>query len=308
MGRPARTQTPTPIDDNADTEKLERAMQHLSEDGARLASINRRFGDNLPYSRDRVLSEIRFYMNASAEAMLETGMRLVLLKENEPRGDFHQALEQLGIRPRGAQKLMQAAVKYGEGPRAKLATLGRSKLLELLTEDDEELDALAEGETLFGHTLDDIDCMSVSELRGSLRKARAEREDREEIHERMLADKDSAINRLDAQIKRRETGERDERALAIINDELDPLVAQISVQLDQFSAAYQAFLDLYGDEELRAPANLRDKSRQAVDRLYRRLSDLEFLFGPMTVSRRPDHTWVADAQAALDAESQSTDD
>ena len=50
--------------------------------------IMQQFGDGLPYERDRIVHETRFYMAQSAEAMLEAGKRLVILKENEPHGDF----------------------------------------------------------------------------------------------------------------------------------------------------------------------------------------------------------------------------
>lgn len=42
--------------------------------------IMQQFGDGLPYERDRIVHETRFYMAQSAEAMLEAGKRLVILK------------------------------------------------------------------------------------------------------------------------------------------------------------------------------------------------------------------------------------
>ena len=63
--------------------------------------IMQQFGDGLPYERDRIVHETRFYMAQSAEAMLEAGKRLVILKENEPHGDFINILENdLGLEPR----------------------------------------------------------------------------------------------------------------------------------------------------------------------------------------------------------------
>ncbi|MDE8666932.1 hypothetical protein PUN16_030700 [Pseudomonas aeruginosa] len=57
------------------------------------------FGDGLLYDRIRVVNEARFYMAQSAEAMLEAGKRLIVLKEHEPHGEFTQIVtEQLGQR------------------------------------------------------------------------------------------------------------------------------------------------------------------------------------------------------------------
>jgi hypothetical protein len=66
------------------------------------------FGDGLPYERDRIVHETRFYMAQSAEAMLEAGKRLVILKENEPHGDFINILENdLGLEPRVARRMLK---------------------------------------------------------------------------------------------------------------------------------------------------------------------------------------------------------
>ena len=75
--------------------------------------IMQQFGDGLPYERDRIVHETRFYMAQSAEAMLEAGRRLVILKENEPHGDFIEIVTgQLGLPKTTAHRMMQASLKY----------------------------------------------------------------------------------------------------------------------------------------------------------------------------------------------------
>ncbi|HGB3471651.1 TPA: DUF3102 domain-containing protein [Salmonella enterica subsp. diarizonae serovar 61:l,v:z35] len=139
--------------------------------------IMEQFGEGLPYERTRIIHEARFYMDQSAEAMLEAGKRLLILKENEPHGEFQSITrEELGLEPRIAQKMAQAALKY-LSPRlasnAKaLSHLGRTKLYELMLEDDEDLAELAEGGTVAGMTLDDIDRMTSRELRKALRESK----------------------------------------------------------------------------------------------------------------------------------------
>jgi len=70
--------------------------------------------------------------------------------------------------------------------------LGATKLLELAVEDDEDLDALAEGGTLAGLNLDDVDRMSSRELRRALREAR----EKASVTEEVLAEKSRKIDTL----------------------------------------------------------------------------------------------------------------
>jgi len=179
-----------------------------------------RLGYDLPYERERVTQEARFYMAQSAEAMLEAGRRLLVLKECEPHGEFIQIVEErLGIPSRTAQRMMAASVKYLLNPTLKanapaLAHLGKTKLFELMTEDDDELAALAEGGTLAGHTLDDIDQMTSRELKEALREAREEHKAAKE----RIAAKDKLIQKV-----RRDA---EQIAQATPDEELARLVAE----------------------------------------------------------------------------------
>ncbi|EBA3893899.1 DUF3102 domain-containing protein [Salmonella enterica subsp. enterica] len=167
--------------------------------------IMQQFGDGLPYERDRIVHETRFYMAQSAEAMLEAGKRLVILKENEPHGDFTNILENdLGLAPQVARRMMQASVKFlGNGDdqpkRSALSVLGKTKLYELMVLDDEELDALADGGTVAGATLDDIDRMTSRELKAALREAR----ETNAAQQRVLADKNEKIDSLSTKLEKK---------------------------------------------------------------------------------------------------------
>ncbi|HIH5418768.1 TPA: DUF3102 domain-containing protein [Citrobacter freundii] len=166
--------------------------------------IMQQFGDGLPYERDRIVHETRFYMAQSAEAMLEAGKRLIILKENEPHGEFVEIVrEHLGIEPRIAQKMAQAALKFLspelESKAKTFSLLGRSKLYELMLEDDEELAQLADGGTVAGLTLDDVDRMSVRELRQYLREAR----ETNAAQQRVLADKNEKIDSLSTKLEKK---------------------------------------------------------------------------------------------------------
>lgn len=123
--------------------------------------------------------EIKFYQRRSVEAVLETGKRLLLLKEISDYGTFHERLDALGFSPRLAQQFMGATLKFSNTKSTSLLALpnlGQTKLLELLVLDDGDIAALNSGEQIRGITLDDVDCMSVSELRRALRKEKADKE------------------------------------------------------------------------------------------------------------------------------------
>ncbi len=161
-------------------------------------AIMEQFGEGLPYDRNRIVHEARFYMAQSAEAMLEAGKRLVILKENEPHGEFINILEsELNIEARVARRMMQASLKFlgleDELPkRSTLSVLGKGKLYELMVLDDEELDSLADGGTVAGATLDDIDRMSVRELRKALRESKEDLA----ASRKLNAEKSQEINEL----------------------------------------------------------------------------------------------------------------
>ena len=166
--------------------------------------IMQQFGDGLPYERDRIVHETRFYMAQSAEAMLEAGKRLVILKENEPHGDFIDIVEsQLSLSKRTAQVMMQASLKYLspklEQKAQALALLGKTKLFELMTEDDEDLVELADGGTIAGMSLDDIDRMTSRELKAALREAR----ETNAAQQRVLADKNEKIDSLSTKLEKK---------------------------------------------------------------------------------------------------------
>lgn len=169
----------------------------LNEISQHRVAIMEQFGEGLPYERTRIIHEARFYMAQSTEAMLEVGKRLTILKECEPHGEFENIVRNsLGIPERTAQRIMQAAIKFLsptlEAKAPTLALLNKSKLFELVTEDDEDLVELAEGGTVAGLTLDDIDRMSVRELRKALRESKEDLAASRQLN----AEKSQEINEL----------------------------------------------------------------------------------------------------------------
>lgn len=137
--------------------------------------------------------EIRFYQRRTVEAILETGKRLLVLKELTPHGEFTKRVELLGLSDRTAQRFMQAAAKTAKS--ANLAVLAAqvksgSAFLELVTHDDEVLDGLQE--------MDDFDRMSASQLRQAARELQADKA----ATEQLLTTKNKKLDELARKVKK----------------------------------------------------------------------------------------------------------
>jgi hypothetical protein len=225
------------------SEQLSRDVALVNARTPDLALIDESFGEGMPYERDRIVNEARFYMGEAAQSMLEAGKRLILLKEHEPHGDFLEIIQgRLQLSPRTAQVMMKAALKYMSPALASkaqtFAQLGKAKLIELMVEDDEELAELADGGTVAGLTLDEVDRMSVRELRAALRIERKAQSDEAEAQAKLLAQKDKKINQLAGEVEKRtkytpdqeraEAGERSMNMLKTLSDACLNLHAEIA--------------------------------------------------------------------------------
>jgi hypothetical protein len=234
---------------NVDGDAILNAAADADANNKRLSVVDAQFGDSLPYDKTRIENEARFFLTESASAMLEAGKRIVLLKEHEQHGEFMGALERIGIAPRAAQKLMQAAVKFSGKPQ--VAALGKAKMLELISEDDEQLAGLEEGGTIAGHTIDEIDRMSSSELRAALRKARDARQHDAEVHEKLVAQKDRKINELHKKVHEREKRTKEwPFRVREIQIETTELAAAMLEEADRLDVMRDAILtEQFGDED-----------------------------------------------------------
>lgn len=129
--------------------------------------------------------EIRFYQRRTVEAILETGKRLLVLKELTPHGEFKARVELLGFHIKTAQRFMQAAVKTSKSDKLSFLSTqvkSASAFLELVTHDDDVLDGLQD--------MDDFDRMSASELRQAARELQADLKANAEV----MAGKDRKLN------------------------------------------------------------------------------------------------------------------
>lgn len=163
--------------------------------------------------------------------LFELGGYLLLMRETCGHGDFMLRLERLDLQPRVAQQYMQVTKRFSNANTySHLGGLGKGKLLEMLVLDDEQIEELE----LTGQTgelnLDSIATMSVRELRAALRESREEKT----ATDKVLADKNAAMDKLRGQLKRIQTAPRDQQLLELqkeatshMNDALGAIRGQL---------------------------------------------------------------------------------
>lgn len=265
----ARTKTNTiPEQSTVDVDPAaaEAGTNALTVLGTRSAEVAAAFDNDLPYERNRVVSEARFFMSQSAEAMLEAGKRLIVLKENEPHGEFmHIVTNHLGMADRTARQIMQAALKFTapvlESNRQTYAVLGKSKLFDLMSESDDDLLELAQGGTVAGLALDDMQAMSARELRAALVEARKAAATKD----RLIAKKDQTINEQAEQLERRNAVGDEATALQLEELRIDTLAAEQAIA--RLVATAGAILDE------RADSGTGLAARQAIDWVAARFTE-----------------------------------
>ena len=169
-----------------------------------LDEVSKAYGDNIPYQRDRIVSEVKFLINQTAEGMLEMGKRLILLKEHEPYDKFINIVEtEFNLSKSTAYQMMQASIKFlglKDSNFRALGNLGKAKLFDLVGQTDAALEALAEGGTVAGLTLDEMDKMTTRELKAALREAR----ETESALRKMSAEKTEKIEDLNLKLEKTE--------------------------------------------------------------------------------------------------------
>jgi hypothetical protein len=175
-----------------------RALTTLSEEAL---AIQKAFG--LESMDPNTLAEqVRVWVDHTSRSMFMIGAHLVALRAVTLAGEWLEQLRRIGIAPRAAQRFMTAAVKCvgTDGPRERVLQLERSKVLELVTLDDEHLDELERtgGMAQLQLDLDEISRMSVTQLRDRLR----EREQGLAAKDKLIAAKDAKLNSLAEQLER----------------------------------------------------------------------------------------------------------
>lgn len=145
----------------------------------RLDQVIEQFGDGLTYVREHSLARIRLEMTRTIESILACGRELIVMKTHERHGEWLTCLRSIGLGEDNAERMMAAArrIDSRQIPRPSrnlLTSVGApSKLFDMLALSDDELEKIARGETDIDP--EDIEHMTVSELRAALREVRGDK-------------------------------------------------------------------------------------------------------------------------------------
>lgn len=160
---PAIPRDPNPV--------VARATEGIVE---RLMTLNRVLDIHLPEQTEEIWHFAVQLENEAAVNMAKRGFIYLMLKERLPHGEFIKGLENIGVAARRARYAMTVAQMLTALPPAKTKSLihiAGSKLIELARIPIETLEELTGSGEL---NLDEVDTMSVRELKAEVRKLKSD--------------------------------------------------------------------------------------------------------------------------------------
>ena len=255
-------------------EVIEHDTLTVAANNAALNSVRvmEQWGNGEAYNEDRWIERGRQAMRQTVEGMFELGRVLIVLKEHMTWEKFADVCEVFGMSARAAQQLTQATRRFAtpqmQKAQSKLMELGKSKLLELLVEEDEAIVDLADGGDINGHTLDDVERMTVRELRAALRESRETAEAKDKI----IADKNKKVDELAEKLAKKQTGKepRPEDVGSELTMQLSSLEVAARSDLSRFAEVFEQML-AHGE------ANGYDHRPQMVAAINQIIRDAETL-------------------------------
>ena len=236
--------------------------------------VMEQWGNGEVYNEDRWVERGRQAAQKTLEGMFELGRALIVLKEHNDRGQFMALVQkEFGLHQREANRLMNATYRFSspqmQKAQAKLMDLGKTKLLELLVEEDDTLVALADGGELNGHTLDDFDRMTRNELRDAIRTAHEDTE----AARKVSADKDAKINALTERLEKQK-GRQAQAKPADVAEDLKLQLASTTVGIE---SQISRFRELFAALAANAEASGQDQAPMMVGSLNQIIRDCEAL-------------------------------
>lgn len=177
--------------------------EQINQQALHSMQLMEQWGDGEVYNEAVWVEKGKQAINKTLEGMFELGKALIVLKEHTEHGRFLEIAEkEFGIKRAEVARLINATMRFGSKEmkqvQAKFSEkgIGKSKILELLVEDDDNLIELANGGDINGNTLDDVDRMTIKELRLALREAREDKQAKDEVISQKSAKIDELAEKL----------------------------------------------------------------------------------------------------------------
>ncbi|ABX73130.1 TPA: DUF3102 domain-containing protein [Neisseria meningitidis] len=220
--------------------------------------VMEQWGNGETYSEERWVERGRQAVRQTMEGMFELGRALIILKEHTEHGRFMEIVKsQFGLGIAETSRLMSATRRFAtpqmQKAAPKLMDLGKSKLLELLVEEDVTLVGLAEGEEVNGMTFDDVDRMTVRELRVALRESRENLAAKDEV----MKTKTAKIDELTEKLAKKQTVVREPKA--------EDVGSELAMQLTSLEVGIRSQVSRLKDlfDQLNAHSEAHEISHQA---------------------------------------------
>ena len=198
----ARPKTETIIDDanNIPNEVAEQLTSEQFQVSTECQLAVEQYGDGVPFDELTYQNKVAFHLKRSAEEMLEGCKALLVTRVHLDNGRWGEFLKRIGLEDRLARRMVSTARKFSGAEMKPLvqAAGNKTKLFELLVLDDEDLVKVAQGEEDAPVALDDVARMSTTELRDSLREARADNQ----ATKKVLEDKNKKLDQMQAQLEK----------------------------------------------------------------------------------------------------------
>jgi len=196
------------------------------------------------YNLHVVIERARFYQEQAASSLIELGKQILLLRAHEPHGQFLTALEELGMAERSARYAMAAAQKFSN--RHTCADLGNAKIRALTVLDDDSIKTLEDGGEIAGiGTLDDVERMTVKELKTALREEKKKRKEEREAQEAAISQKEKKLNELEQELRYRQPPTKEDIAQA----KLDELKKKFYLQVGEVIFALNRLIETISQAE-----------------------------------------------------------
>jgi hypothetical protein len=235
----------------------------LPEEKRERQTLTRQLEGDLPYDRALYINEVRYLMKHTAETIIEIGKRLLIIQEHEGYGNFGSLVEEeLNMSRRTAYRFMNCATKAEKFPRIDLRQIGTSsKVYALLEAPEEELKKFEQLGLFAGKDMDELETMSVKELRALVKDLRDNKEKYVARELKKLIEEKKDLERERDMLRRKHPGD---------------IGTWVTGMRPQLSHAWENFLIQWRDFVMNESSLLNDEAQDFMVEFYDRIfADLD---------------------------------
>lgn len=230
------------------------------------------------YSLNACMERAKIHQKQMSDGMLGLGEQLLLMKAHEGHGQFMAILDELNMKQSSANYAMAAVRKFGNSQ--SIGNLGVTKIYALTVLDDDDVRSLVEKDELPGvGTLDEIDRMSVRELKAALREERDRRVKDREAQEAAIAKKEKKLNEMESRLRYQEPPTKEKIAQSSLDSLRRDYVATIAAAHDYIRQVSEIIsraqkIECVSVDQLDAFIHANDEIVRNMDDDYQALMDM----------------------------------